>query len=68
MTNKDAILNHLVWIASDQPERPGDKAYAWAEAKRYGAMLPDWADLPELLTARMQAVARAPAHFAEASQ
>jgi len=59
MTNKDSILNHLVWIASDQPERPGDKAYAWAEAKRYGAMLPDWADLPDLLTARMKTLAPA---------
>jgi hypothetical protein len=63
MTNKDSILNHLVWIASDQPTRPGDKAYAWAEAKRYGALLPDWADLPELLAARMKALAPARAHL-----
>lgn len=59
MTNKDAILRHLVWIASENADRPGDKAYAWAEAHRYAALLADWADLPELLTARMRDRARA---------
>ena len=54
MTNKDSLLIHLVWMASDQPARPGDKAEAWAAAKRYAAMLPDWADLPDLLTREMK--------------
>ncbi len=32
-----------------------DKAYAWWASKNYAAMLPEWADLPELLTERMNA-------------
>ena len=47
--NKQAILTHLVWIASDQPERPGDTKYAWASAKHIATLLDEWADIPELL-------------------
>ena len=54
MTNKDAILNHLIWIASPNEQRPGDKRYAWESAKQYAAMLPEWEDLPDLLTAEMK--------------
>lgn len=54
MTNKDSLLAHLVWIASDSPERPGDKKYAWEQAKHYASLWDGWADLPELLTARMR--------------
>jgi hypothetical protein len=48
MLNKAAILKHLVWVAGY------DKHEAWAAAKRYAAMLPEWGDLPELLTAEMK--------------
>ena len=54
MTNKEAILKHLVWMASDQPDRPGDTKYAWASAKHIATLLDEWADIPELLTAEMQ--------------
>ena len=54
MTNKEAILKHLVWIASDQPDRPGDTKYAWASAKHIASLLDEWADIPELLTAEMK--------------
>lgn len=57
MTNKEAIVRHLVWIATDNPDRPGDKGYAWSEAKWYAALLDDWADIPDQLTARMKALA-----------
>jgi hypothetical protein len=53
VTNKEAILQHLVWIASPNADRPGDKAYAWKSAHEYAAMLDDWCDLPELLTTAM---------------
>jgi hypothetical protein len=53
MTNKEAILKHLVWMASDQPDRPGDKAYAWSSAKHIATLLDDWEDIPTLLTAEM---------------
>jgi hypothetical protein len=59
MTNKEAIVNHLVWIASDNEARPGDTAYAWAQAKRYAAMRPEWSDIPEILTQRMAAAKEA---------
>jgi hypothetical protein len=49
MLNKNAILEHLVWMASY------DKHYAWWAAKQYAGMLPEWQDLPELLTAEMKA-------------
>ena len=54
MASKETIVTHLVWIASENPGRPGDKQYAWSEAKRYAAMSPDWTDIPERLTARMK--------------
>jgi hypothetical protein len=46
--NKQSILKHLIWIAGY------DKAESSAAAKRYAAMLPEWEDLPELLTAEMR--------------
>ena len=55
MTNKEAIVRHLVWIATDNPDRPGDKKYAWSEAKQYATLLADWSDIPAQLTARMNA-------------
>ena len=54
MTNKDAILAHLVWIASDNAERPGDKKYAWEQAAFYAGLYSVWSDLPELLKKAMQ--------------
>ncbi len=55
MTNEDAIVRHLVWIATDNPDRPGDKAYAWSEAKRYASLYEGWAGIPDALTQRMLA-------------
>lgn len=46
--NKQSILTHLIWIAG------WDKHESWAAAKRYAAMLPEWQDLPELLTQEMK--------------
>lgn len=54
MTNKQALVNHCVWIASDNEDRPGDKRQAWESAKNYATLLPDWADIPDLLTQRMR--------------
>lgn len=59
MTNKDAIVRHLIWLASDNPDRPGDKAYAWSQAKYYASLLPAWGDIPEILKQRMNAVREA---------
>lgn len=50
---KADILAHLLWMAGI------DKAYSWWAAKHYakiGECL-GWADLPELLTARMKEAA-----------
>ncbi len=44
------LLDHLERMA-----RAGQKEYAWWASKNYAAMLPEWADLPELLTERMNA-------------
>jgi len=43
------LLDHLERMARL------DKAYAWWASKNYAAMLPEWADLPELLKERMNA-------------
>lgn len=47
-TLKPRLLAHLCHMATM------DKNYAWWAAKRYAEMMPDWADLPELLTQAMR--------------